>query len=89
MARNLILQVHKFGVDRDRGPIRDESLKPYDNGVLIWFEVDDFQAAMKRIDELKPVTSGPSFETQIRTTGKSGGAIGWLLNRNCGPGRNC
>jgi catechol 2,3-dioxygenase-like lactoylglutathione lyase family enzyme len=51
---NLILQLHRFDVDHHHGPIGDQNDKPYGNGVLLWFEVDDFEAAMRRIDQLKP-----------------------------------
>jgi catechol 2,3-dioxygenase-like lactoylglutathione lyase family enzyme len=50
----LVLQLHSFDVDHHHGPIGDKNDKPYGNGVLLWFEVDDFEAAMERIDQLKP-----------------------------------
>jgi catechol 2,3-dioxygenase-like lactoylglutathione lyase family enzyme len=50
----LILQLHRFDVDHHHGPIGDQSVKPYGNGVLLWFEVDDFEAAMARIGDLQP-----------------------------------
>ena len=49
----LILQLHKFGVDHHHGPIGDPADKPYGNGVLLWFEIDDFDAAMARVAEMK------------------------------------
>lgn len=45
---NLILQLHEFGVDHHHGPIGDPLRKPYGNGVLVWFEVDDFDGIMQR-----------------------------------------
>jgi catechol 2,3-dioxygenase-like lactoylglutathione lyase family enzyme len=51
---DLILQLHRFEVDHHHGPIGDQNDKPYGNGVLLWFEVDDFEAAMRRVDQLKP-----------------------------------
>lgn len=50
----LILRLHRFDVDHHHGPIGDRNDKPYGNGVLLWFEVDDFEAAMRRVDLLKP-----------------------------------
>jgi catechol 2,3-dioxygenase-like lactoylglutathione lyase family enzyme len=50
----LILQLHRFDVDHHHGPIGDQRDRPYGNGVLLWFETDHFEAAMARIDELKP-----------------------------------
>ncbi len=49
----LILQLHRWDVDHHHGPIGDPGVKPYGNGVLLWFEVDDFDLAMTRITELK------------------------------------
>jgi catechol 2,3-dioxygenase-like lactoylglutathione lyase family enzyme len=44
----LILQLHAFEVEHDHGPIGDRDDKPYGNGVLLWFEIDDFDAAVAR-----------------------------------------
>ena len=49
----LILQLHSFSVDHHHGPIADSEDRPYGNGVLLWFEVDDFEAAVARTTELK------------------------------------
>lgn len=49
----LILQLHHFEVEHDHGPIGDKTDKPYGNGVLLWFEVDDYNAAVARAAELK------------------------------------
>jgi catechol 2,3-dioxygenase-like lactoylglutathione lyase family enzyme len=50
----LILQLHPFEVEHHHGPIGNPEDKPYGNGVLHWFEIDDFDAAMARVAELKP-----------------------------------
>ena len=47
----LILQLHKWEEDHHHGPIGDSG-KIRGNGVLLWFEVEDFDAAMKRISEM-------------------------------------
>jgi catechol 2,3-dioxygenase-like lactoylglutathione lyase family enzyme len=52
--RGLILQLHRFEVAHDHGPIGNPEDKPYGNGVLLWFEIDDFDAALTRVAELKP-----------------------------------
>lgn len=52
--KKLIMQIHKWEVEHDHGPIGDETKKPYGNGVLLWFEIDDFDAAMQRVAELSP-----------------------------------
>jgi catechol 2,3-dioxygenase-like lactoylglutathione lyase family enzyme len=48
----LILQLHAFEVEHHHVPIADPGDKPYGNGLLLWFEVDDFDAAMARVEEL-------------------------------------
>ena len=48
----LILQLHHWDVDHDHGPIGERSRKPYGNGVLLWFEIEDFDAAEQRAKEL-------------------------------------
>ena len=48
----LILQLHRFEVEHHHGPIGDPADKPYGNGVLLWFETDDFDAALARVKEL-------------------------------------
>jgi catechol 2,3-dioxygenase-like lactoylglutathione lyase family enzyme len=48
----LVLQLHRFEVEHHHGPIGDPHDKPYGNGVLLWFEIDDFDAALARADEL-------------------------------------
>lgn len=49
----LILQLHRFEVEHHHGPIGDVNDKPYGNGLLLWFETDDFDAAMERVAEMK------------------------------------
>ena len=49
----LILQLHRWDVEHHHGPIGDPSAKPYGNGVLLWFEVDDFDDAVARAQKLK------------------------------------
>lgn len=45
----LVLQLHRFDVAHHHGPIGDRNNKPYGNGLLLWFETDDFDAAMERV----------------------------------------
>jgi catechol 2,3-dioxygenase-like lactoylglutathione lyase family enzyme len=49
----LVLQLHRWGVEHHHGPIGDPDSKPYGNGVLLWFEIDDIDAAITRATELK------------------------------------
>ncbi len=48
----LVLQLHSFEVTHDHVPIGDPGARPYGNGVLLWFEVDDFDAVMRRAAEM-------------------------------------
>jgi catechol 2,3-dioxygenase-like lactoylglutathione lyase family enzyme len=48
----LILQLHAWDVDHHHGQMGDPT-RPVGNGVLLWFEVDDFDAAVARARELR------------------------------------
>lgn len=48
----LVLQLHRWDVEHHHGPIGNPDLKPYGNGVLLWFEIDDFDAAVARAEEM-------------------------------------
>ncbi len=48
----LVMQLHRFEVDHHHGPIGNADDKPYGNGVLLWFEVDDFEEALQRVTAL-------------------------------------
>jgi catechol 2,3-dioxygenase-like lactoylglutathione lyase family enzyme len=63
LVRNgvLVLQLHRFGVDHDHGPIGDPNDKPYGNGLLLWFEIDDFDAALARAADLKAAVIKPRY----------------------------
>jgi predicted enzyme related to lactoylglutathione lyase len=52
-GERLIMQLHHFDVEHHHGAIGDPSDRPYGNGVLLWFEIDDFDAAERRVRELK------------------------------------
>jgi len=49
----LVLQLHRWDVGHHHGAIGNQSLKPYGNGVLLWFEIDDFDAAVARAEEMQ------------------------------------
>ena len=49
----LILQLHRWDVEHHHGLIGDPKAKPYGNGVLLWFEIDDFGAAVARAEAMK------------------------------------
>jgi catechol 2,3-dioxygenase-like lactoylglutathione lyase family enzyme len=48
----IVLQLHRFGVEHNHGPIGDPDDKPYGNGLLLWFEVDDLDAVLERAAEM-------------------------------------
>lgn len=49
---NLVLQLHQLETEHHHGTIGDPG-QPLGNGVAVWFEVDDFDAAVTRIHELE------------------------------------
>ncbi len=49
----LVLQLHAFEIEHHHGRIGDPSARPYGNGVALWFEVDDFDAAAGRARTLE------------------------------------
>jgi catechol 2,3-dioxygenase-like lactoylglutathione lyase family enzyme len=48
----IVLQLHSFAVEHHHGRIGNPDDKPYGNGVLLWFEVDDFDGVMQRMFEM-------------------------------------
>ncbi|HEX3461136.1 MAG TPA: VOC family protein [Acidimicrobiales bacterium] len=57
---DLVLQLHNFEVEHDHGRIGDPDDRPYGNGVLLWFEVEDYDAAVARAAELAADVVVPS-----------------------------
>ena|SRR5579863_9727948 len=53
MQGRLVLQLHRWEVEHHHGTIGDQNKKPYGNGVLLWFEIDDLDAAVARAGEMK------------------------------------
>jgi hypothetical protein len=39
---------HRWDVDHHHAPLGDPQLRPYGNGVVLWFELDDFDDAVSR-----------------------------------------
>ena len=44
----IVLQLHSFEEEHHHGPIADRQDRPYGNGLLLWFEIEDFDAALER-----------------------------------------
>jgi len=51
VGNRLLLQLHRWDVEHDHGPLGDPMLMP-GNGVILWFELDDFDAAYERAGRL-------------------------------------
>ena len=47
----LVLQLHRWDVEHHHGPLGDPG-QPHGNGVLLWFELDDFEEAVVRAGEM-------------------------------------
>lgn len=52
-GKRLILQLHAWEVEHDHGGIGDARDPSRGNGVLLWFEVDDFDRAVARSKSLR------------------------------------
>jgi catechol 2,3-dioxygenase-like lactoylglutathione lyase family enzyme len=63
----LIMQLHSFDVDHDHGHIGDPH-QLVGNGVLLWFEIDDFDAAVDRADTLRADVVLPPHRKRARRT---------------------
>jgi len=48
----LVLQLHRWDVDHHHGSLGDPDTRPLGHGVFLWFEVDDFDAAVARARDL-------------------------------------
>jgi Uncharacterized protein conserved in bacteria len=73
----LVMQLHSFEVDHHHGPIGNRSDKPYGNGVLLWFEVDDFDAVYARAQAMQAEMVMPNsairrMAVAAQTTGNAG-----------------
>jgi catechol 2,3-dioxygenase-like lactoylglutathione lyase family enzyme len=48
----LVMQLHRFEVEHHHGRIGDRDSRPYGNGLALWFELDDFDGAVRRAEAL-------------------------------------
>lgn len=55
-GERLILQLHRWDVEHDHGLLGDPNVRPYGNGVILWFELTDFDDAVSRAREMKVKT---------------------------------
>ena len=49
----LIMQLHSWDVEHHHSNLGNPNDQPYGNGVLLWFEIDDFDDAVSRASELQ------------------------------------
>jgi len=49
----LILQLHDWRVEHQHGRLGDPDQRPHGNGVLFWFELEDYEAAVHRSAEMQ------------------------------------
>ena len=55
----LVLQLHAWDA-HEHPHLGDQAIRPYGNGVLLWFQVDDFEAAVGRAREMRvEILEGP------------------------------
>ncbi|MEO8272066.1 MAG: hypothetical protein ABI557_20315, partial [Aureliella sp.] len=47
-GERLVLQLHQWEVEHHHGRLGDQTLRPYGNGVILWFELDNFDAVVAR-----------------------------------------
>ena len=57
----LVLQLHRWEVEHRHGPLGDPNLKPYGNGVILWFELEEFDAAVQRAGQMAAVVTRPRY----------------------------
>ncbi len=50
-GKRLVLQLHRWDVNHHHGPLGDPTITP-GNGVILWFELDNFDAAYARAGQL-------------------------------------
>ena len=60
----LVLQLHKWEVEHHHGPLGDPELQPYGNGVLLWFELEEFDAAVKRAEQMNVQVVKPCYPSE-------------------------
>lgn len=78
----LILQLHHWEVTHDHGAIGDPSAKPYGNGVLLWFQIDDFEGALRRAEKLKAEVVLPRRRNPVDGNGGPNHWEVWLRDPN-------
>jgi catechol 2,3-dioxygenase-like lactoylglutathione lyase family enzyme len=68
----ILLQLHRFEVTHHHGPLASEDV-PLGNGILLWFEVADFDAA---VDRARAIAA--RVERDVHTNPNAGQQEIWL-----------
>lgn len=71
----LVLQLHSFKVEHDHGRIGNPDDRPYGNGALLWFEVEDFDAVVQRATDMRVDIVMPKHRNP--PPGQEGGPNHW------------
>ena len=65
-AGKMILQLHAWDA-HEHPHMGDPAVRPNGNGVLLWFQIDDFDAAVERVREMAvEVLEGPRVNPNAR-----------------------
>jgi catechol 2,3-dioxygenase-like lactoylglutathione lyase family enzyme len=78
----LVMQLHRWEVEHDHGPIGDPDARPYGNGVLLWFETDEFDAVVARAAELQADVVLPPHRNPREGDGGPNHREIWLRDRD-------
>jgi predicted enzyme related to lactoylglutathione lyase len=57
----LILQLHSWQAEHQHGRLGNPDQRPYGNGVLLWFELQDYEAAVQRAMQMQVEVIKPSY----------------------------
>jgi hypothetical protein len=73
----MVMQIHHIDVEDHHGPLASKEA-PLGNGVLLWFEVVDFAAAVERAHNL-----GARIERDVHVNPNAGQQELWLRDPDC------
>ena len=59
----LVMQLHNWDIEHQHGPIGDPTL-PAGNGVLLWFELEDFEEAVTRAADMGATITKPRHRSE-------------------------